>query len=269
MFTGTPTPKLGLPQWEPQNHPDFLTDMNEAFKKIDENAQGTGESVEEIAEIQSNIGDLQALTQSLNEDSQQMIGEISAINIALGNLRGETDKIKPIQTQVLGLQEIARRQSDAIQKLIVDTEHVFYRVDARGKYFNGVSTGNSLIQAQEILRIDNMLLLTIVSGDTAGNIIQNSEVCRMSLDDSLTIANAIGFNDSIPDGRDIAAVPLITANKPYRLWGVASFSVHNSLLTLFVLRVNQEEFTDNDKINMGASPATCALQLAHTGGILG
>lgn len=117
MFTGTATPKLELPQWEPTDHPDFLTDINTAFQKIDENAGATEESVEEIAEIRDNVSDLQALTQSLNEDSQEMLGEIAAINVALGNLRTETDKVEPIKAQVLGLQEIARRQSDEIHKL--------------------------------------------------------------------------------------------------------------------------------------------------------
>lgn len=35
MFTGTPTQKLGLPQYNPNDHPDFLTEINEAFRKID------------------------------------------------------------------------------------------------------------------------------------------------------------------------------------------------------------------------------------------
>lgn len=114
MFTGTATPNLGLPQWSPTDHPDFLTDINQAFKDIDKNAGDVGE---EIKDVPKQISDLQALTQSLNEDSQQMVGEIAAINVALGNLRGETDKIEPIETQVQGLQVIAKRQSDAIHEL--------------------------------------------------------------------------------------------------------------------------------------------------------
>lgn len=38
MFTGTPTPNLKLPIFEPCDHPDFLTDFNEAFRRIDDNA---------------------------------------------------------------------------------------------------------------------------------------------------------------------------------------------------------------------------------------
>lgn len=35
MFTGSPTEKLGLPSYNPNDHPDFLTDMNDAFRKLD------------------------------------------------------------------------------------------------------------------------------------------------------------------------------------------------------------------------------------------
>ena len=38
MFTGEPTQQLGLPNYNPNDHPDFLTDFNEAFKKLDAHA---------------------------------------------------------------------------------------------------------------------------------------------------------------------------------------------------------------------------------------
>lgn len=156
MFTGTATPNLGLPQWEPTDHPDFLTDLNQAFKNIDENAGSTGE---EIKDVPKQISDLQTLTQSLNEDSQQMIGEIGAINIALGNLRGETDKIEPIETQVQALEVIARRQSDAIHELQKLNSTVAYSGTLH------LSSGDKTFTAGQVRLIGNVMrVLTSDSG---------------------------------------------------------------------------------------------------------
>lgn len=179
MFTGTATPKLELPQWEPTDHPDFLTDINTAFQKIDENAGATEESVEEIAEIRDNVSNLQALTQSLNEDSQEMLGEIAAINVALGNLRTETDKVEPIRAQVLGLQEIARRQSDEINKL---KGGIFDSSVWNGNVTVNNAEGNVSFRVMQIVKSGAFFRITI--GMTAGYVVPvGSHVLAMDSND--------------------------------------------------------------------------------------
>lgn len=56
MFTGTPTPVVELPQFNPEDHPDFLTDFNHAFRNIDEKI---GELITEIGILETRIATLE------------------------------------------------------------------------------------------------------------------------------------------------------------------------------------------------------------------
>ena len=56
MFTGTPTAFLKLPQYNADDHPDFLTDFNKAFQIIDENAVKTNQL---ITQMQTKIAKLE------------------------------------------------------------------------------------------------------------------------------------------------------------------------------------------------------------------
>lgn len=56
MFTGTPTPVVELPQFNPEDHPDFLTDFNQAFRNIDEKI---GELITEIGILETRIAALE------------------------------------------------------------------------------------------------------------------------------------------------------------------------------------------------------------------
>lgn len=56
MFTGTPTPVVELPQFNQEDHPDFLTDFNQAFRNIDEKI---GELITEIGILETRIAALE------------------------------------------------------------------------------------------------------------------------------------------------------------------------------------------------------------------
>ena len=62
MFTGTPTEKLGLPSYNPNDHPDFLTDFNEAFKNIDrfalEVTETTNQLTAQISKLEAELSRL-------------------------------------------------------------------------------------------------------------------------------------------------------------------------------------------------------------------
>ena len=49
MFSGEKTPQLGLPQYNPNDHPDFLTDINKAFMEIDTFASKSVKKVNELS----------------------------------------------------------------------------------------------------------------------------------------------------------------------------------------------------------------------------
>lgn len=64
MFTGTPTPFLKLPNYNPNDRPDFLTDLNYAFKKIDETALGIDA---QLVQLQTEVANLNRMVAKLQE----------------------------------------------------------------------------------------------------------------------------------------------------------------------------------------------------------
>lgn len=66
MFTGTPTPILKLPQYNPHDHPDFLTEINKAFATIDKHA---GKVNSEITVLQNQVEILQNQLKQLRVDA--------------------------------------------------------------------------------------------------------------------------------------------------------------------------------------------------------
>lgn len=47
-MTSRKTQNLGLPQWTLNDHPDFVTEMSEAYRKIDAAITSLQEEVEEL-----------------------------------------------------------------------------------------------------------------------------------------------------------------------------------------------------------------------------
>lgn len=72
MFTGKPTTNLKLPIFEPDDHPDFLTDFNEAFRRIDENSIEVREEYESLAQkvriLEEKVARLESLKRLESED---------------------------------------------------------------------------------------------------------------------------------------------------------------------------------------------------------
>lgn len=85
------TENLKLPQWQPKDHPDFLTDMNKAFRDIDSAYSKTThsldiitESVEEITETNKNqselLGQHTKEISELKEDLEELDTEVGKIS---------------------------------------------------------------------------------------------------------------------------------------------------------------------------------------------
>lgn len=72
MFTGKPTTNLGLPIFNPDDHPDFLTDFNEAFRRIDMNSIEVREAHESLEQrfrvLEEKVARLESLERLESEE---------------------------------------------------------------------------------------------------------------------------------------------------------------------------------------------------------
>lgn len=166
MFSGNATPKLGLPQWNPSDHPDFLTDLNQAFKDIDENATGVSE---EIAGYPGRLEELEALTQSLNEDTQGLLVEMSSAQVAIGNLKTEAVKIDPMELQIQGLQRTVAGQTEILMIIgnLLTTYACNEAIDLIDQNHNKTITLRQVRLLGNIVRVDfNQNDVELVNGTT-------------------------------------------------------------------------------------------------------
>lgn len=92
MSYSATTGKLGLPQWVKgtKDHPDFLTDMNQAFEKIDGFAERTDNTVGGLPE---QVDELAALVESMQEDVGEHTTELASLGVRTGVLETETDNL--------------------------------------------------------------------------------------------------------------------------------------------------------------------------------
>lgn len=91
------TENLKLPQWEHTDHPAFLTDMNQAFKKIDDAVGPQGES---LAELQNKVSLLSDLSTSQQEDIEQLRNDVSDHGVQIANLQGNVAVLPEIKNQI-------------------------------------------------------------------------------------------------------------------------------------------------------------------------
>lgn len=92
MSYSATTGKLGLPQWVKgtKDHPDFLTDMNQAFEKIDGFAERTDNTMDGLPE---QVDELAALVGSMQEDVGEHTTELASLGVRTGVLETTTDNL--------------------------------------------------------------------------------------------------------------------------------------------------------------------------------
>lgn len=149
MF-GKSTENLGLPQWQPKDHPDFLTDINNAFKDID-SAYGTTSTsldlvkkqIEEVTETNNSHDTL------LNEHTE----EISNIKDSINGLDRISETIETII-------ETNTEQSESITQInhsITTLTNTLNLVKSKFKRYTGVYasiTNLSLSPGMHTIKID-------------------------------------------------------------------------------------------------------------------
>lgn len=92
MSYSATTGKLGLPQWVKgtKDHPDFLTDMNQAFEKIDRFAERIDNTVDGLP---GQVDELAALVESMQDDVGEHTTELASLGVRTGVLETETDNL--------------------------------------------------------------------------------------------------------------------------------------------------------------------------------
>ena len=96
------TPNLGLPQWSPKDHPDFLTDMNNAFKVLDERVHAEDESADAIAQLVEKVNKLTEDLTAVTADVEVLKDTFNADEIEQmkDNINTLTDNVANITTAI-------------------------------------------------------------------------------------------------------------------------------------------------------------------------
>lgn len=111
MSYSATTGKLGLPQWVKgtKDHPDFLTDMNQAFEKIDGFAERTDNTVDGLPQ---QVDELAALVESMEGDVGEHTTELATLGVRVGiqenNVANLGVRVGNLATRVGDLEERLR-----------------------------------------------------------------------------------------------------------------------------------------------------------------
>lgn len=126
------TPNLGLPQWSPKDHPDFLTDMNNAFKVLDERVHAEDESADAIAQLVEKVNkltedltavtaDVEVLKDTFNADEiEQMKDNINTLTDNVANITTAIQNHAASITEITSHLSVIDSDITAIKSTIVE-----------------------------------------------------------------------------------------------------------------------------------------------------
>lgn len=152
MF-GKSTENLGLPQWQPKDHPDFLTDINNAFKDID-SAYGTTSTSLDL--VKKQIEEITETNNSHDTLLKKHTEEISNIKDSIQGIQG----LDGISETIEGIIETNTEQSESITQIndsITTLTNTLNLVKAKFKRYTGVQasiTNLSLSPGMHTIKID-------------------------------------------------------------------------------------------------------------------
>lgn len=124
MSYSAQTEKLRLPQWVQgsKDHPDFLTDVNQAFEKIDGFAQGIGNTVDGLPE---QVEEVATILQSVQEDVGEHTKELARQGVRIAVLENDVNSTNGLAQRVAELESGQGDQDEKIDS-IIETNHDFY-----------------------------------------------------------------------------------------------------------------------------------------------
>lgn len=150
------TKLLGLPQWKPQDHPDFLTDINEAFSKIDGQFQTldglSAKAVADIAErMTTNEAKMQQLATSVGVISENVAELQNDMELAMEKLVGHENEISSLHEEDtkldkrIAIEEQARIEQDVSLKREIESNEK--RIESLEDTAD--TMGSSIVELQE------------------------------------------------------------------------------------------------------------------------
>lgn len=124
------TENLGLPQWQPKDHPDFLTDVNEAFEKLDtaiSTIEGASPEVvealgERVTESEKRLDDLAV---AVSENSDEIKATATIVELHTTQIAGLNSDVGTLQDDVTGVKESVEKlaEEDSSLRLQIDALH--------------------------------------------------------------------------------------------------------------------------------------------------
>lgn len=116
------TPVLGLPQWQWNEHPSFILDINPAFMAIDENAGKANNSITELEQWKSdtspvvtkNTNDIAALQTNVSDAQVDILNLKTRVSTAETDISADKSNITALQNRVKTLEDDNAVQNGAL-----------------------------------------------------------------------------------------------------------------------------------------------------------
>lgn len=160
MSYSAQTEKLRLPQWVQgsKDHPDFLTDVNQAFEKIDGFAQGISNTVDGLPE---QVEEVATILQSVQEDVGEHTEELARQGVRITVLENDVNSTNGLAQRVAELESGQRGQDENISYL---HDHIEDWNDAKASIetiiFSDTSNSNS-VTASVVAVIGNLVRVSL------------------------------------------------------------------------------------------------------------
>lgn len=200
MSYSAQTEKLMLPQWVQgsKDHPDFLTDVNQAFEKIDGFAQGIDNTVDGLPE---QVEEVATILQSVQEDVSEHTSEIASQGVRIGILETGMGDAARLATRVSALEDGQREQDGKIDAMDeIDIKISGYRtVNVPGHPYpitlQHPTNANVSVEIDGIQKIGNVLRI----GLNNGNLPDDIRYENIDVPDDIATAISKGVSD-VSDG---------------------------------------------------------------------
>lgn len=150
------TKLLGLPQWQPKDHPDFLTDMNEAYRKIDSQFQGLdGLSAKAVADMNERLTTAEAQMDVIKVEVQSNTELVAELQTKVTTLSGEVEKLdQEVETFALQTDILDKKIDAEVEARTKADEQIHIEIEANEARIDSLEStaedyGNKITKLQE------------------------------------------------------------------------------------------------------------------------
>lgn len=200
MSYSAQTEKLRLPQWVQgsKDHPDFLTDVNQAFEKIDRFAQGIDNTVDGLPE---QVEEIATILQGVQGDVGEHTEELARQGVRIAVLENDVNSTNGLAQRVAELESGQRAQDDKIDAMDdIDIKISGYRtVIVPGHPYpikiQHATNENVSVEIDSIQKIGNVLRIALNNG----NLPDELHYEHINVPDEIAAAISQGISD-VSDG---------------------------------------------------------------------